>query len=473
MLLDNFRRQLRQEAELWRAEGLIDTEQYQQLSERYQFNNLETVARDRFVMVLIGVGSVLLGLGVITFVAANWQAVSRELKFTLLLTLFFVVNITGFYLWRQPNQVNRRQHRLGQGLLLLGAVILGANMALLAQMFHISSSSYQLFLSWGLGVLAMAYSLRLTFLGLLAILLVQLGYWIGLVEGLSSVGEFSWLRLMVQHMPLLTGLLFVPLAYWCRSSLIFVLALVAVVTLVQFNLKPLEILTYSTASLGWACAIAFALPPALLWGYDDLVWPNLTARVFQPFARNLALLFLGILFYILSFHWLWQTSSYQSVQTNLPLSLLPLIDIVILSGLALFEWLYLLRQPRKRRFFGGMDMTTAIIACFIAITALVPFWHLSVSPIGVLATITFNALLSMLACGLIHKGLTQGQRRAFWGGMVLLTLQILSRMLEYDTNLLFKSFVFVFCGVGVITVGFWFERYLSALSTYKEDSREI
>lgn len=473
MVSDNFRRQLRQEAELWRAEGLIDTEQYQQLSERYQFKNLETVARDRFLMVLIGVGSILLGLGVITFVAANWQAVSRELKFMLLLTLFLVVNIAGFYLWRQPNQVNRRQHRMGQGLLLLGAVILGANMALLAQMFHINGSSYQLLLSWGLGVLAMAYSLRLTFLGLLAILLVQLGYWIGLEEALSSPGEFSWLQLIVQHMPLLAGLLFVPLAYWCRSSWMFVLALVAVVTSVQFNLKPLEILTGSTASPGWACAIAFALPPALLWGYDDLVWPNLTARVFQPLARNLALLFLGILFYTLSFHWFWQTSSYQSVENNSPLSLLPLVDIVVLSGLALFEWLYLVRQPRKRRFLGGMDLSTSVIACFIAITALVPFWHLSVNPIGVIATITFNALLSMLACGLIHKGLTQGQRHAFWGGIVLLTLQILSRMLEYETNLLFKSFVFILCGVGVISAGFWFERHLSALSTYKKGSHEI
>ena len=467
-MVDNFRRQLRQEAELWKAEGLIDTEQYQQLSERYQFKNLETVARDRFLMVLIGVGSILLGLGVITFVAANWQAVSRELKFTLLLTLFFVVNISGFYLFRQPNQLNQRQHRLGKGLLLLGAVILGANMALLAQMFHISGSSYQLFLSWGLGVLAMAYSLRLTFLGLLAILLVQIGYWMGLVEGWSSLGEFSWLWLMVQHMPLLAGLLFVPLAYWCRSSWIFVLAVVAVVTSVQFNLKPLEIMTYSTASLGWACAIAFALPPALLWGYDDLIWPNLTTRVFQPFARNLALLFLLILFYILSYRWLWQTDSEQ-FQTNSPLSLLSLIDIVILSGLALFEWLYLVRQPTKGHFLKGMDLTTGIIACFIAITALVPFWHLSVSPIGTIAVITFNVMLTMLACGLIYKGLTQGQRSAFWGGMVLLTLQIINRMLEYDTNLLFKSFVFVVCGVGVITTGFWFERYLS---TYKEDSRE-
>lgn len=470
MVLDDFRRQLRQEAELWRAEGLIDAEQYQQLSERYQFHKLETVARDRFVMVLIGVGSVLLGIGVITFVAANWQAASRELKFTLLLVLFFAVNITGFYLWRQPNQGNQRQQRLGQGLLLLGALILGANLELLAQMFHLGSFGYELFLVWGFGVLAMAYSLRLTFLGLLAIILVQLGYWMGLAEASPSLNEWSWSRLIVQHMPLLSALLFVPLAYWCRSLWIFTLAAIAVVSSLQFNLNPLEILTHTDNSLSWIPAIAFALPPALLWGYDDLLWPTVTSRFFQPFARNLALLFISILLYILSFHSLWQPASSPPVPNNSPSSWL-LIDITVLSGLALLEWSQLMQKIISRRVHRRMDHTTGTIACFIAITVLVTSWHLNISPITVLATIAFNALLSILACGLIYQGLTQGQRHAFWGGMVLLTLQILSRMLEYETGLLFKSFVFVLCGAGVIAAGLWFERRLSTVFLSQEDER--
>jgi hypothetical protein len=45
--------------------------------------------------------------------------------------------------------------------------------------------------------------------------------------------------------------------------------------------------------------------------------------------------------------------------------------------------------------------------------------------------------------------------------MILLTLQIVSRTFEYNTELLFKAFVFVLCGVGVILAGLWFERHLS------------
>ena len=174
MVSDKFRRQLRQEAELWEAEGLINSDLYEQLTQRYQFNALESAARNRFVMVLMGLGSILIGLGIITLVASNWQDLSRETKVTLLLSLFIGVNIAGFYLWRQRDG---GKQRLGHGLLILGALILGANMALMGQMFHIGGSLYQLLLAWAVGVLAMAYCLSLTSLGVLSIILVILGYW--------------------------------------------------------------------------------------------------------------------------------------------------------------------------------------------------------------------------------------------------------------------------------------------------------
>jgi uncharacterized membrane protein len=102
MASDKFRRQLRQEAEQWRREGLIDGTQWQQLTERYHFDRLDRAARDRFIIVVMGLGSVLLGLSVITFVAANWQAIPREAKLLLLLAVFVIVNTAGFYLWQQP-----------------------------------------------------------------------------------------------------------------------------------------------------------------------------------------------------------------------------------------------------------------------------------------------------------------------------------------------------------------------------------
>lgn len=470
MVSDKFRHQLRHETELWQAEGLINAELYQQISERYQFDSLETSARNRFIAIVIGLGGILLGLAVITFVAANWQAWSREVKVALLLSLFIGVNAAGFYLWRTPPaSVARRKQgggkqRLGEALLLLGAIILGANMALMAQMFHIGGSPYGLYLAWGLGVLAMAYSLRLTSLGVLAILLIGWGYWLGVFDW--SAKEASWLLLLVQHMPIVAGLLFVPLAYWCRSRAIFALT----ATLVIFSLE-MSLAQGSSGAPALMAALMCAMPPALLWGYDDTLWPNIHSKLFQPIARNLALFCLAILFYVLAFQWPWQTSSATPIDTQTLLGWSSLLDVVLLGGLIIWEWLHLGRQGRKHPSRRGVDLTTNVIACFIAISALVPLFHLSFTPISVLAIFLFNVLLFLLAGGLIREGLALANRSTFWGGIVLLALQILSRLLEYNTGLLFKAFVFFLCGIGVIAAGLWFERYSSALTPSKENSR--
>jgi len=449
MLSDKFRRQLRQEAEQWRTEGLIDGAVYEELSKRYQFSDIEAAARNRFVVILLGLGCVLLGLGIITFVAANWQAWSRGLKVTLLLSGFVGVNTAGFYLWRYPTE--RWQRRLGQGLLLLGSLVLGANMALMSQMFHQSGLLYQLYLVWALGVLAMAYSLRMTMLGMLAALLVGLGYLTYMWEQpeIGALGEFSWLRLFVQHMPVLAGLMFIPLAYWCRSQWIFRIGAIAFVFSLEASLLRLNIWDSSA----WIAAIACAFPPAFLWAYSGSLWGlrSPTAESFDSIARMLAITFLSLLFYVLSFLGLWNTSLVPSDEVSPPLPLYLLIDIVILGGITLWGWLRLLRR---------IDPTTGFVASMIAISALVPYWHLSINKLPVTAVLIFNLLLLVLAIGLVREGLAQSQRRLFWGGMVLLTLQIFTRMIEYNTDLLLKSIVLFLCGFGIIAAGLRFERHV-------------
>ncbi|MBD2387684.1 DUF2157 domain-containing protein [Cylindrospermum sp. FACHB-282] len=469
MILDNFQRKLRQEAQLWRDEGLISSSQHQQIADRYQFNKLEAVTRERFVFIVIGIGGILLGLGVITFVAANWQTWTREVKFILLMSLFMSTAITGFYTWREPTLAKAEAKKsqegkriLGESLLILSAFILGANLLLMSQIFNISGSASELFLAWGLGVLVMAYGLSLNSLGVLAIVLVQIGYWIGWGDLWNSPGELTWARFMVQHMPLLSWLLFVPLAYFCRSRWIFGLGAIAFATSLQFNLTPLPLLSSSDLA-PWVASFAFALPSALFWSYDDLLFPTVNYRLFQPLARSLSLVCFSIFFYFLSFRGQWQSLDYGYDQAN-NLRYVPIIDLGILSGLAVLQWLYLLRQrnnpPRREVVF-----TLVVITTYLAFLTVVPFWHQAITRIADLGIFIFNVLLGLFSWGLIQEGLKLRDRRPFWGGMLLLTLQIISRVLEYNTDLLFKSLVFVLCGSALISSGLWFERRLSAASS--------
>lgn len=487
MVTEKFRRQLRQESEKWWTEGLIDAEFHERLATRYQFHRLEGDASNRFVGILMALGGILLGLGVITFIAANWQDWSRSFKVLLLLSLFVGINATGFYLWRRSPQPGLQ--KLGQGLLLLGALILGANLSLMSQMFHQSGNFYQLLLVWGLGVFAMASSLHLTSLGVLSLILLGWGYSLGWLDGIggSIVPEASFWQLFVRHMPLIGSLLFVPLAHWCRSRVVFALGAILMSTSLVFNLRPLSGWGAAPLGSGWIAVVAFTLPPALLWAYDRGMWqfsnrrtsanrtahpsslpaerfaniPHSSPDPFQPIARSLAIWFFSLLFYVFAFHWLWEvgSSDYESsAQWQWGL----LIDAIVLAIFAGLGWLQLRHQwryqLRRRSWVQEKAINTGTVAAMLGLTAGTVLWHFQISAIPAFATLVFNVLLFGLSIMLLRDGLALGNRHTFWGGMLLLVLGIISRMLEYDTGLLLKSIVFVICGVGVMLAGLWFER---------------
>lgn len=466
MVSEGFRRQLRREADRWQTEGLISPDQYQQLAQRYQFHALEFAARDRFVMILIGLGCLLLGLGGITFVAANWQGMSRLARVLLLVTVFVAVNAAGFYFWRRSSS---RFSRLGHGLLLLGALLLGANMALMSQMFHLGGSISGLFIAWAVGVMAMAYSLRLTSLGVLSILLMGWGYWRGRFDG-GALEEGTWLQWAILLMPLVAGVLFLPLAYSCRSRVLFGGTAIAVTTATVGTLLP------ALNSWGWTMAIVYTLPAALLWSYDDFFWqafwrrqspPADVPRRFQPIARQFAVIALAGVVYWGSFHGIWRYLGSDS-EWALALLLEPefkvsLLGIAVLLAVTVMQWVYLGRFAYFSR-SRSIAAATPVMLGFLLVVALVSIVHLDWMPIPDLATFLFNVLLFLLGVGLVREGLAQTQRSTFWLGIVLLTLQILSRTLEYDTALVLKSLVFVLCGVGVIAAGLWFERYVQRFS---------
>lgn len=467
MITDKFRHQLRHEAKLWQAEGIIDTSVYAQLSARYQFDTLEAAASNRFVMILLSLGGILLGLGVITFVAANWQVWSKELKTSLLLILLISVNVGGFYLWRSPvfpGQTVGKKQRFGHGLLIFGALILGANLALMSQMFHMSGSSYGLFIVWSLGVLAMAYSLQLVSLGVMSIILMGIGYWLAIGAGVFRE-EFSMFKLLVEHTALVAGVLFLPLAYWCRSRVIFGLTILLLIPSLQLSIG---LLSLTQVPIGIWMALIFSLPAALMWGYDDSMWTNY-GRQFQPVARNLALWFLAIIFFSLSFHGFWANSRYYN-NSEEATEWWFLLDVVIFIAITAWQWWNLAKPSALRPNRIGFDSVTTVIAGLILVTGAVFFWHFQISSIPEIATFIFNVQMFLLAAGLIRLGLARGHRGAFWGGLILLTLQIISRVFEYDTELLLKSLVLVLCGVGVMGAGWWFERHFSQGSRTEENS---
>ncbi|MEB3292961.1 MAG: DUF2157 domain-containing protein [Synechococcales bacterium] len=463
MASERFRRQLNQEGTQWQTEGLISPEQWQQLRDRYQIDNLEQDSKNRFTLILMSVGCILIGLGMLTYVAANWQEIPRNVRVGMLFLLFIGVNFGGYQLWQSVRSV---QQRLGQAILLLGGLLLGANITLLAQMFHIGGSAHPLFFNWGLAVWLMAYSLRQTPLGLLSIVLLGLGYWTGWWEvywDLSSrYAEPSLYSVVMLNMPAIAALLFIPLAYRCRSRLLFTAACLGVGSALinswhEYVLMDIPILA----------AIVLILPTALLWGYDDTLWADLlrqrlpltqNPRPFQPIARVLGIVYLGQLLYFNSFYFSrlsFDLSWYAGNQQWL--YFLP--GFLLLTIVMVVQWVYLVRSElRSERRNANHRNNTLAIAGFLGA---IGFICLLSTPTGhPWITFTINALLALLGIGLIRQSLENSRRAPFWYGLVLIVLQITSRMLEYETALMLKALIFILCGAGVILAGLWFEKYM-------------
>lgn len=292
----------------------------------------------------------------------------------------------------------------------------------------------------GLVVLAIAYRFRLTSIGTLAISLIGIAYWSGWNRIYLS-RNLTVIDLIALQMPIVAAILFLPLAYRCRSKKLFVLSAISVCSAL---LSSLAAIVTKASVLPF---LLLMLPAALLESYDDALFGQ--EKRFQPIARRLAVLYLGGLFYWFSFDWAW--GNYGWYSRILEWRSLP--SVAILAAIAIGQWLYLLAWNR--------DWKTLLIGSMIGISTIVHFWHLRVQPIPILAPMVFNLLLSLLAIITVINSLQTQERRAFWIGLIALMLQVFSRLPEYEMNpwLMFGLF-----GVGAIAAGLWFEYCATVIS---------
>jgi uncharacterized membrane protein len=480
MITEKFRRQLRQESEHWWQEGRIDTTFYQHLAERYRFSSIEASNQNRFITLLLGLGGILMGLGVITFVAANWEDWSRPVRVGLLFAAFAGFNLSGFYLWRRPSPLGWQ--RLGHGLLLTGALVLGANLGLMSQMFHQSGSTYELFSIWGFGVLLMAYCLRLTSMGILAWVLIILGYWNWEVWGRWEFANLSGLRMVMFYLPVLITLGFLPLAHWCRSRLLFTLWGIGFATIFVFSQQPITAWTQTRDA--WGIAWMSTLPAAFLWVYhaEFWQWPPRKARLgsanmvpmsaltlgtrqrsedqFQSLGRSLAIWITSLTVYWFSFRWLWLSNGWgggiKGAEGIPPYGVSwTLLLYGLLTAYGWWQWFGL-----RRNHLGNPSLWLrgSVLLGLLALIWGVMYCHLQGATFSVIGPVAMNGVLFLLALLLLHDGLAEGVRHRFWGGMVLLVLGITSRIFEYNTDLILKALVLIGCGIGIILAGIWFER---------------
>lgn len=105
------------------------------------------------IRIILSTAVVLVGAGIFSFIAANWEAMSRTAKVSTILISMLVVYAAGWYMKSKKNFL-----KTGEALILLGSVIYGSGIFLVGQMFNIRAGWPDGFILWMLGVIAIAYA---------------------------------------------------------------------------------------------------------------------------------------------------------------------------------------------------------------------------------------------------------------------------------------------------------------------------
>jgi uncharacterized membrane protein len=176
-----FLSQLQTEVEGWQAQGLLTPEQGQAILARYV---VISPVYTRLIVVLATLGALLVGLGVILFMASNWEGIPGIGKLALLLLALVAAYAAGYGLKYQ-----REMPRVGGPVIFLGALLFGAAIFLIGQQYHMRVDDPNLLTWWFLGAVPLAYLTRSRAILVLSILaaLGMVGYRANLwLEGYSG-----------------------------------------------------------------------------------------------------------------------------------------------------------------------------------------------------------------------------------------------------------------------------------------------
>lgn len=147
----------------------------------------------RFLAFLVVTGGLLVSLGLILLVASNWDGIPRFAKLAAGVTLLVGAHAGGY--WCREGGGHRP--RTGEALHVAGALLFLANIALVGQIYHLSSRLPDAWLLWWAGIAGLPWVLRsrpLHALSLIAFLI-----WLGS----ESWSRDGWLRFGGGGYPLL------------------------------------------------------------------------------------------------------------------------------------------------------------------------------------------------------------------------------------------------------------------------------
>jgi len=424
-------RWLMAEIDRWQAEGIVSAEQAARLRQCYAQSPVEAVPWG--LLVFATAGAIVIGLGVILLFAYNWDEIPKFGKLALVFLALIAAHAAAIRLLASDGW----QPKLGEALAALGTMFYGAGIWLVAQIYNIDEHYPNGFLFWALGALAMAWAIRSTANGLLAVILLAI--W-GCTEAFEFHHPEFWSVLLVAG-----GLL--PLAWQQRSGLLLAATLAAIQLLLAVNV------------VSWSGG-AHAFTASLAWGVLLVAAARLTEADRPDFAGGARVMtFFGfgaflVCAYLLSFHdaaddlldWTRRSGLRPGLASAFGWSL-------FVVGLAGWAWLVrrslLLREFETRR--EEWLLPIALLYCFGLAGLGARDWSLFVSW-------SFNLMLLGLAIMWMWRGCQQSRLGPTVLGSLLLGAVVLARYFDLFQSLASRGVAFIILGVIFVAEAMYYRK---------------
>jgi len=161
------------------------------IQESFNSTTIEEEKEDtskRTIQIIVTIGVLLVGAGIFSFIAANWQGMSKIVRVGVIIFTMLASYSAGWII-REKYNLNKT----GNALLLLGSITYGSGIFLVGQMFNIRGNWPDGFILWMMGSIAMAFAVEsygLFYISIVLGFIAVQGYPVGIF---GSFGQNSFL----------------------------------------------------------------------------------------------------------------------------------------------------------------------------------------------------------------------------------------------------------------------------------------
>jgi len=441
---NRFLKTLRKELPVWQENGWVTNNNSEAILDHVKSSD------SQFNLLTLGIavlGVLLLGSGIITYFAANWAEMAKITKLILLFAAMYTAFASaGYFLKPEKSPL------LGQTLLVLGVIIFGANIMLIAQIYHIDEHYPNGVLFWTLGGLLTAYLLKSHAVLILTIALSVL--W-------TSLETFGFNHIHFWY--LVVWLAFFPVIYHKKWILALHLAMISLITWSIFSFFEFDYGSRVNNEI-YLAQIYFILYLALfLIGMLCVTFERL--RIFAKPIQNYSAFAALASFYMLTFPDIQRGYRYyeESLRTEASNTWLyiTITALAILVILAIWHRTRTVINKRPKHLVYGQFLIAAIVLSIIM--------NLFVGgKYGSLMAIILNLLFFAGMIWLLFAGTHTNNRSLINLAFVFFALALITRYFDTFWSLLNRSFFFMAGGLILIIGGYFLEkqrrRFNSALN---------